>query len=286
MIRDVNGRYRPIKHIGHGTFGDVYKGEDIHTGENVAIKVAKCNRRYHDNEFAVLSDLGGCDGVPTILHASHGKPDGTVLVMPFLGASVAKITKAKQGSLTLPEVVFIARGVLNALECIHAKGYVHCDIKHANIVVCNTTGSDITTGKVFVVDYGLAGRYIDADTEDHISPQRANRKGTPRFASIHVHNQEAYTRRDDLHSLFYMMVLLLEGELPWTWKESAKSLEDKNAMWEHIKQCKGRITVDELTIDWSMDLTTFGDYCMGMSFAEKPDYEYLHELLDNMIKDE
>jgi serine/threonine protein kinase len=76
------------------------------------------------------------------------------------------------------------------------------------------------TGKkssiVYLIDYGLSKRFCDPKTGEHI-PFREGKQltGTARYASVNTHLGYEQSRRDDLESFVYMIVYLINGNLPW-----------------------------------------------------------------------
>lgn len=110
------------------------------------------------------------------------------------------------------------------MEYVHSKNYIHRDIKPDNFLIGLGKRSNI----VYVVDFGLAKKYRDGKTHQHI-PYRENKNltGTARYASINAHlgigtaEYLSYiiwleqSRRDDLEAIGYVLIYLVKGYLPW-----------------------------------------------------------------------
>jgi len=97
-----------------------------------------------------------------------------------------------------------------------------------------------------MIDFGLARRYKDPKTGEHI-PYKDGRPliGTVRYISIYTHLGFEQSRRDDLESLGYVLVYLLRGSLPWQGL-GAKNQKDKNQV---IMEKKCSTGLDELCLD-------------------------------------
>jgi serine/threonine protein kinase len=95
------------------------------------------------------------------------------------------------------------------LEALHARSYIHHDIKPENFMV----GFD---DKIYLIDFGLAQSFRDPTTHIHILPITGHSLvGTIHYTSINSHIGLQQSRRDDLESFAYTLVFLLNGKLPW-----------------------------------------------------------------------
>jgi casein kinase 1 len=115
-------------------------------------------------------------------------------------------------SLSLATTLTIGIQIITRLEQIHRKGFVHRDIKANNFMIGGGEEKQI----VYIIDFGLAKRYRDLKTGQHIAAKGGKSLvGTARYASIASHEGNEQCRRDDLESLGYLLLYFLIGKLPW-----------------------------------------------------------------------
>jgi len=102
--------------------------------------------------------------------------------------------------------------LLQRLEFMHSKNYIHRDIKPDNLMM----GLGDTSNIVHMIDFGLTRLVIDPKTGKHIPfTSGKNLIGTCRYVSINSHLGLELSRRDDLTTLGYVVINFLKGELPW-----------------------------------------------------------------------
>lgn len=102
--------------------------------------------------------------------------------------------------------------MVTRLEFLHNNHFIHRDMKPDNFLV----GINKKSSVLYMIDYGLAKRYRDSKTGDHI-PYRDGKSltGTARYASVNTHLGIEQSRRDDLESICYILIYFLRGTLPW-----------------------------------------------------------------------
>ena len=102
--------------------------------------------------------------------------------------------------------------MLQRIEYIHSKGFMHRDVKPDNFLIGIGNRKHI----IYLIDLGLAKRYKDPRTGEHI-PYRdgKNLTGTARYASLNTHLGIEQARRDDLEGIHFVLMYFLRGMLPW-----------------------------------------------------------------------
>ena len=102
--------------------------------------------------------------------------------------------------------------LLERLESMHDKKFMHRDIKPDNIMM----GLGKKSNMVHMIDFGLTRSVIDPRTGKHMPfVNGKNLIGTCRYVSLHAHKGYELSRRDDLISIGYIIVNFLKGSLPW-----------------------------------------------------------------------
>ncbi|XP_076021149.1 casein kinase I isoform X1 [Genypterus blacodes] len=273
----VGNKYRLGRKIGSGSFGDIYLGANIVTGEEVAIKL-ECVKTKHPQlhiESKFYKMMQGGVGIPSIKWCG-AEGDYNVMVMELLGPSLEDLFNFCSRKFSLKTVLLLADQMISRIEYIHSKNFIHRDVKPDNFLM----GLGKKGNLVYIIDFGLAKKYRDARTHQHI-PYRENKNltGTARYASINTHLGIEQSRRDDLESLGYVLMYFNLGSLPWQGLKAAT----KRQKYERISEKKMSTPIEVLCKGYPSEFSTYLNFCRSLRFDDKPDYSYLRQLFRNLF---
>lgn len=258
---------------------------------------------YENKMYKILGD--GI-GIPAI-HWFGIHRERYCMVMDKLGCSLEELFRKCNRKFSLKTVLMLADQMIQRIEYIHSRLYLHRDIKPDNFLM----GIGKRQHYVFTIDFGLTKRYRDAKSGQHI-PYKEGKSltGTARYASLNTHLGIEQSRRDDLECLGYVLIYFMKGGLPW---QGVKA-KTRNEKYEIIKNMKIQMPIKDLIrmkIDTKAkppameqsgsqlfgiavpgviednvpkEFVTYMDYCRNLGFEEKPDYNYLRKLFKDLFK--
>jgi len=118
----VGGKFRLGRKIGSGSFGDIYIGTNVQTGEEVAIKLESIKSKHPQllYESKLYKILAGGVGIPNV-HWYGVEGDYNVMVIDLLGPSLEDLMSFCNRKLTLKTVLMLADQMINRVEYVHAK---------------------------------------------------------------------------------------------------------------------------------------------------------------------
>jgi serine/threonine protein kinase len=263
MTNIINNKYKIIEKIGEGSFGFIYKGQNIRTQEYVAIKVEsiKSGMKLLKNESIVYHFLNNCPGIPNVKWFGKDVVN-YYMVINLLGESLQSL-KEKHTIFSLQHVLQIGIHIINLLNIIHDKGLVHRDIKPDNFLFSLHNENK----QIYIIDFGFCKSFMLNDK--HIELKKTNNLiGSKTYASINSHNFLELSRRDDLESLGYMLIYFYLGTVSWNDISNLNS----NDVNQSIKQLKINI-INDMTLP--KVLTNYMKYVKSLEFKDRPNYKFI-----------
>jgi len=276
----IFGKYKINKKIGIGAQSIIFSGININNKELVALKIQKKSFFINENfekEAYYLFQLKGY-GIPRIISFGHFG-EYNVLIEELLGESLEDLfekNKKKEKVIILKDMLMTGIQLIDRIEYIHSNNIVHLDIKPSNFVVGYKDPS-----LIYIIDFGLSKKYKSSRTGKHvIFSKRKYFHGNIEFSSVNNMRGIVSSRRDDLESIGYMLIYLYENKLPWEEIEAINTIE----MARKVFCFKNQISMNTLCKNLPKEMTEFMVYIKSLKFDEKPNYNYLKNLLEIMLK--
>lgn len=274
----VARKFRVGVKVGSGSFGEIYAGVNVHTGEDVAIKLEPIKSKHPQliYESKIYRVLQGGYGIPGVKwFGSEG--DYNVLVIDLLGPSLEDLFNFCGKRLSLKTVLMIADQMISRLEFMHSRSYIHRDVKPDNFLI----GTGPRRHVINIIDFGLAKKYQDPRNGRHIPyVEGKNLTGTARYASINTHLGVEQSRRDDMESLGFVLMYFLRGSLPW----QGLKANTKKQKYHRILERKQAVFPDQLCRGYPSEFKEYFAHCSCLGFEDRPDYRYLKRIFKELFE--
>ncbi len=204
------GRYTIVNVIGIGGMATVYGAYDQITGRSVAIKMM--NKKLEHNSRQIKLFVNESTALSLLSHPNIVQVYNTAItnstkyiIMEYVEGITLKKHIDHRGALPEREVLYYATQILSALDYIHSKNIVHCDIKPQNIIL-------LQNGSIKVADFGIAR--LDAMT-DRSKEKSDVALGTVYYVSPEQAQGKAPRAESDLYSLGVMLYEAMTNRLPF-----------------------------------------------------------------------
>ena len=139
--------------------------------------------------------------------------------------SLHELLASRNGLITPKEALKISSKIVSILELIHSTGYTHNDIKPSNIMLDHTQNP-------LIIDFGFSKKYFDSRTMQHVHLTDVEVfQGNIIYSSLNQMMFKSTSRKDDLISLFYMTIMLLNYNIfPFVDVEILKDFKNTEEM--------------------------------------------------------
>lgn len=219
MIGTVVEHYQILEMLGEGGMGVVYKALDLKLERYVAIKIlhsqSVANPRFVERfkrEARNQAKLNHPNIVPVFGFTEHRDMLG--IVMEYIEGDTIEQLLTKRGRFSLTEAVFIMKQVLAGISFAHEKGFVHRDMKPANIIIS-------TDGATKIMDFGIAKSL----TEEKGITKTGAKIGTVLYMSPEQIRAEEPTVQSDIYSLGLTFYEMLYGKSPFDFPTEFEIME-------------------------------------------------------------
>ncbi|XP_066244905.1 serine/threonine-protein kinase VRK1 isoform X3 [Euwallacea similis] len=297
LLKDISKKTWRLGHsIGKGGFGEIYcvqeegsKGNDYpyvvkiepHSNGPLFVEINFYVRFAKAANVASYKGEKGLKSLGMPIYHGSGSHDYNgekyrFLVMAKFNTDLLKLY-TQNGKIFPVDITFkIALQMLDVLEYIHKCGYVHADLKAANILL-----NDVKNAHCYLVDYGLASKFTMAK-DFKPNPKKAH-DGTIEFLSRDAH-QGVQTRRGDVEVLSYNILQWLGCVLPWE-----KNLADPKVVQavkeEHMSTPEKMLTACFKNKSYPKAMKDLLVYLQTINFNAEPDYEYIKKIFTAGIKE-
>ncbi|XP_067309835.1 TRAF2 and NCK interacting kinase a isoform X5 [Pseudorasbora parva] len=274
-LRDPAGIFELVELVGNGTYGQVYKGRHVKTGQLAAIKCMDVTGDEEEEikaEINMLKKYSHHRNIATYYGAfikknPPGVDDQLWLVMEFCGAgSVTDLIKNTKGnSLREDWTAYISREILRGLTHLHHHKVIHRDIKGQNVLLTENA-------EVKLVDFGVSAQL------DRTVSRRNTFIGTPYWMAPEViacdENPDAtYDYKSDLWSLGITAIEMAEGAPPLC------DMHPMRALFLIPRNPAPRLKSKK----WSKKFQSFIESCLVKNHLQRPSTESL--IKHSFIKD-
>lgn len=252
--------------LGAGAFGLVRKGVVQGSGMEVAVKLEEASQKHPllPHESSITQALQGGPGIP-VMHGSGLVQNHHYLVLQLLDRSLYGRFRDCGGRLSLPTVLKCTEQILTTFQFLHQSSVIHRDVKPENFLFALPPNSH----QLYTIDFGLARKVAQGLLFKPYQSGVHQVVGTMPFVSVSIHLGVAPSFRDDLESIAYLFIYLLQGGLPWYGPGIDKLTE------KQTRESKQLANTFHLCKDLPIEFEILLKYARSLSPEEIPDYDAL-----------
>jgi serine/threonine protein kinase len=314
-LQQTVGFYKVDSLFSTGAFSEIFLGKHTLSGTYCALKICRPqsggSRALIEWESDVLLKMQRYPFVARHLGlyevigggVNSSESPNKVLAMGLQGPNISALRRNQLGTqFPLAASLHIVLQMLHCVEALHQEGFVHRDLKPSTFCVQrqNSKVNDRSPSinrrhmptssdhlRLCMLDFSQSRQYIIPGSghgdSAKVRPARSTCefRGTSLYSSFNAHMQQDLGRRDDIWSLFYMLVDMTRGGLPW------RRFQDDAKKCELLKKYY-LSKPDELLFDLPnvilSHMLELHNHIASLSFSDMPEYSRISDLFRIMIK--
>jgi casein kinase 1 len=306
----VASRFKIDELLGSGFVSRAYSGTDVHTQEEVVLKFTYINVTENTSPTPLKGIPDNVSKLKALRqeYATYQSFRGTRLLQSFFYGDYQgfKVLVTQKGGKSLiqhqelgrqwskEDIYQIARNIILDLEQLHDKSFIHNDMHTGNIAFKEAN----KTFKVNLIDFNSCKKYWNTDTLQHLELKHNYfRVPIHRFSPPCYYQKKTCSRRDDLTSLGYMLVMLASEYANCSPLYTFLCQEERKGYWFGPPLPWMKVTGKQNMIDFMTNISfnilnapndyrqqlpdnfrKYFEHLNSLQFTSKPDYAYLLDL--------
>ena len=260
------GKYEILSNISNGEFGEVLK---VRYGDKMyALKYgAKELIKY---ELQIYKQLKYSSNISNIYDVFEFDNNMCIILDLYALTLVDYKVRNYNNEYYFEKCITIIKSLIIIIKTIHENNILHRDLKPTNICLDSNN-------KVHVIDFGIAKIYRHANVHN----KEGNIKGligSINFSSLNVINLIEPSRRDDIESLFYILLYLLLNNDNYKHYDGLSINDKKNITITYLTQ--HTLNIQNINCECIGKLF---NYIRRLKYNQEPKYDYIGELLSKIV---
>jgi hypothetical protein len=271
------------KKIGEGSYTKVYIGEDKYHRMNVAaLELDLDDIDMFENETFILQRIHGKGNFPQLYDTCMDE-EHFYLIENMMGPNLQILFRICNKRFDYYTVINIAIDLIKNIQILHHLGYIHRDLKPNNLVFGNLCLENYDKRKeIGIIDFGNSKININSSGKFKHINKKVKCKGNRCFSSTKALEDKDVGIKDDLISIFYILIYFLRGKLPWQ-KKNIRGEKLSNA---EIVEVRKNCNLNELCLNMPNEFINLTEKVFNMPDDDNLDYNYILKQLEIIKKKE